>query len=568
MRLKFPLDMGNEIYVRELEALKENYNSEKVAEYFLNGRLLIWLTDRYYDVEAEQVRALTEQDDKENLAAKLGKIFGVEVQEDVDVEKLEIRREKLEKLRLITSDDNILDNADFAAFSQEELGDLLDESAETIYLCGETFRIPSSVKNVRYIGVNKPVISVSGKDSLDLEALGIVFENCIFSEETEARIVCRENVESVREEYHQTELWYGINGNDDEHRGVLAVHEAFGYNQDMANLMVTDKSYMTNFNMVNEAKNVAENIAESMNGTKNKKVTAIILCPPSWGVCYNFSVDNINDVAEIFSVQYDKVVEYMGNHPTVSDRFDNDTINKIIGSGAVYVIDQHSPEIELEKQMLDGTYVSNYANLFAPLFADDPVKSTALSLAPGLFNALVINNEGKDKAADVRDNGGVKYVLNGIDCKINNAQEWKITIKISADRYSEFADKFTVPLVYFKGAKEFKNPDLERSKETEKNVTNEKSEEFMKELRKITNRINHLGLSPFSEKNQSLNQGWVGTAKTKSLEKYKQYQMQPLILVNMRALFACMNIKTIDKGSGLKKSAVGVCEGFFTVEFN
>ncbi len=187
-KVKFPLNMGNEVCVRTLDDLKENYNSEKVTEYFLDGRLLTWLNDRYYEEEAEQVRALAEQGDKENLAAKLGKIFGVEIQGDVDVENLEIRREKLEKLRLITSDDNILDNADFAAFSQEELGDLLDEGAETIYLCCGKFRIPAGVKNVRYIGLNSPVVTIGGKGEIDLEASGIVFENCIFSEETEERI--------------------------------------------------------------------------------------------------------------------------------------------------------------------------------------------------------------------------------------------------------------------------------------------------------------------------------------------------------------------------------------------
>ncbi len=31
-KVKFPLDMGNEVYVRTLEELKENYNSEKVTE--------------------------------------------------------------------------------------------------------------------------------------------------------------------------------------------------------------------------------------------------------------------------------------------------------------------------------------------------------------------------------------------------------------------------------------------------------------------------------------------------------------------------------------------------------
>ncbi|MDE7304147.1 MAG: hypothetical protein K2N60_12605 [Oscillospiraceae bacterium] len=198
-KVKFPLDMGNEVYVRTLEELKENYNSEKVTEYFLDGRLLTWLNDRYFDDEAEQVQELMEQEDKNNIAAKLGKIFGIEIQDYVDVENLEIRREKLEKLRQITADDEVLKNADSVAFSQEELGDLLDNEVEVIYLCGEKFRIPLSVKNVRYIGVNKPVISISGKGEVDLEASGISIVECEFSDDTKARLTAKEdNIDIVK----------------------------------------------------------------------------------------------------------------------------------------------------------------------------------------------------------------------------------------------------------------------------------------------------------------------------------------------------------------------------------
>ncbi|MCM1060332.1 MAG: hypothetical protein NC452_08555 [Eubacterium sp.] len=185
-KVKFPLDMGNDIMVRTVEELRENYNAEKVTEYFLGGKLLTWLEDRYYDEEAEQVRAIAGQ--KGNPAAKLAKIFGVEFEEEVDVEALEIRRVKLERLRAVTSDDEILDNVDFVAFSQEDLGDLLDDGAEVIYLCGESFRIPLSVKNVRYVGVNNPTISISGNGDIDLEANGIVIENCRLPKEIEEKI--------------------------------------------------------------------------------------------------------------------------------------------------------------------------------------------------------------------------------------------------------------------------------------------------------------------------------------------------------------------------------------------
>ena len=189
-KVKFPLNMGNGIMVRTIEELKEHYNSEKVIEYFLNGKLITWLEDRRCDEEAKQVRKLFEMQDKNNAAAKLPKIFGIKINKQVDVKKIEIRREKLEKLRAITSDDEILNDVDYVAFSQEELGKLLNKNAKIIYLCGKSFSIPLNVKNVKYIGINKPIVTILCKDDsiINIENNGIVFENCDFSVITKARI--------------------------------------------------------------------------------------------------------------------------------------------------------------------------------------------------------------------------------------------------------------------------------------------------------------------------------------------------------------------------------------------
>ncbi len=186
-RVKFPLDMGNEIMVRDIDELKANYNAEKVTEYFLNGKLLIWLEDRYYDEEAAQVKSLAVSSGNDP-AVGLGRIFGIEISGEINVEMLKIRNERLAKLREITSDDEIISNVDLVAFDQEELSDLLDEKKQTIYLFGDKFRLPISVKNVRYIGVNSPTITISGNEEIDLEEIGITIEKCTFSEDTQARL--------------------------------------------------------------------------------------------------------------------------------------------------------------------------------------------------------------------------------------------------------------------------------------------------------------------------------------------------------------------------------------------
>lgn len=193
-RAKFPLDMGNDVKVRSIEELKENFNAEKVTEYFLSGKLLTWLEDRHYDEEAEQVRNLSEMLDKQKAAEKLPDVFEVEINREVNVEAIEIHTEKLKKLREITSDDEILKNADFVAFSQEDLSNLLYDNAGVIYLCGEYFCVPLSVKNVKYIGLNDPTVTIICNDDnmIDLKYNGIDFENCEFSEETKKILYYKE----------------------------------------------------------------------------------------------------------------------------------------------------------------------------------------------------------------------------------------------------------------------------------------------------------------------------------------------------------------------------------------
>ena len=51
-KIRFALEMGDETSVRTIEELRAHYNSEKIVSYFLDGKLLTWLNDRYYTDEA------------------------------------------------------------------------------------------------------------------------------------------------------------------------------------------------------------------------------------------------------------------------------------------------------------------------------------------------------------------------------------------------------------------------------------------------------------------------------------------------------------------------------------
>lgn len=178
-RVKFPLNMGNGIMVRTIEELKEHYNAEKLIEYFLNGKLLTWLKDRYYYEYAEQIEKLAEQSNKHSIVSGLNKIFSIKISESIDVEDIDIRREKLEILRTFTCDDIILKNVDIVAFTQWDLDDLIASGAEVIYLCGKIFNISNIalLNKHRFVGINNPII-LPVMSGYILNSTEIVFENC------------------------------------------------------------------------------------------------------------------------------------------------------------------------------------------------------------------------------------------------------------------------------------------------------------------------------------------------------------------------------------------------------
>lgn len=152
-KIKFALKMKDGAEVRTLQELKDGFDLNAVMAYFLDGKLEVWLSDRYYDDLADSIQEL-DKDDPE-LGKKLCGIFGVEYKEDtMSIEEIEERNRRISRLMEITDDESIIEHVDSVAFSQEELADLLDEGKETIYLCGTDFRVPVRKKNITYIGVN------------------------------------------------------------------------------------------------------------------------------------------------------------------------------------------------------------------------------------------------------------------------------------------------------------------------------------------------------------------------------------------------------------------------------
>ncbi len=151
-KVKFALKMKDGAEVRNLQDLQEHFDIDRVMEYYLNGKLSTWLDDRYYEEESDQIHELDSNDPE--LSRKLCEIFQVEyVREALSPEEIEARNQKIERLRELTDDEEIVAKVDSVAFTQEELAELLDKGLDTIYLCSADLKIPEKIKSKTYIGI-------------------------------------------------------------------------------------------------------------------------------------------------------------------------------------------------------------------------------------------------------------------------------------------------------------------------------------------------------------------------------------------------------------------------------
>ncbi|MBQ3601686.1 MAG: hypothetical protein II992_10875 [Lachnospiraceae bacterium] len=185
-KVRFPLEMENGIEVRSMEELRDNFSISKVICYLKEGKLVTWLRDRYANDIADLIEELELQD--ERLAEKVSEIFDVPYDEasEKELEKAAERAERIKKLKEYTDDRRYEKVIDTVAFEQDELYDLLDEDANTVYLCGERFSIPLSKPGVVYIGINQPVVVIDSKVEVDWDEKEITVENVVFDKKYQA----------------------------------------------------------------------------------------------------------------------------------------------------------------------------------------------------------------------------------------------------------------------------------------------------------------------------------------------------------------------------------------------
>ena len=208
-KIKLPLEMANGVQVRTLEELKENWSLEKILDNYLNGKLVTWLNDRYYTDLAEKVTALADIHDNVELQKEICKIFGVEVNEslDIDINEINERNRRITLIKQYTDDESIWKNVEKVAFDQEELADLLAVGESIIYLCDNKFSIPLNIQNKKYVGLGNVEIQINSKEYVDFSKYGIELKNIHFNEEYEKLVNSAVTLYRKGEEFEKEEKY-------------------------------------------------------------------------------------------------------------------------------------------------------------------------------------------------------------------------------------------------------------------------------------------------------------------------------------------------------------------------
>lgn len=196
-QIGFPLEMDNEVKVRDLESLKTHFSIVRILDYLKSGKLITWLKVRYADEIIESLGEIDLEDSE--LPYKVCKAFGLEFDEKAQEEykKATARAERIAKVKEYTENAEYIDNIDLVAFVQDDVYALLEDEQEKIYLCGDRFSIPLTQSGITYIGINAPMVVIDSSVEVDWKSMGISFNGVIFDEEYQ------KIVEEAKTEYIQ-----------------------------------------------------------------------------------------------------------------------------------------------------------------------------------------------------------------------------------------------------------------------------------------------------------------------------------------------------------------------------
>lgn len=179
--IKFPLFMKNDVPIRTLEELRDNFDIESLLVNYANGKLAIWLRDRYYDDLSEEVAKLNRS--SKDFTQKLCELLGIDPKKvvvpknNVDLNKLSKIYERKKRISQYTSDKTIIENENIVAFDQNELDSLIEKNAKKVYLIGKEYNLPLIGSDLEIIGVDNSTVYITDKIRFALQERKVNVKN-------------------------------------------------------------------------------------------------------------------------------------------------------------------------------------------------------------------------------------------------------------------------------------------------------------------------------------------------------------------------------------------------------
>lgn len=139
-----PLTLPDGTEPESIEQLRENADKNRLTAAFRSGALAKWLNDMYYEAEAQRVGAISDKGDEE-LFTELSEAIGLP-----DETKKAAHEAAVQRLSEYTKDPELQKLAEYAAYSQKELVELLKKGAKAVVLVKGSFRLTRDFTGVSY----------------------------------------------------------------------------------------------------------------------------------------------------------------------------------------------------------------------------------------------------------------------------------------------------------------------------------------------------------------------------------------------------------------------------------
>ena len=187
-KVRFPMIVEDNVRIRRIEELREHPDTNAIFSYYDNGKLITWLRDRYYDDIADSIEEL--DSNSKDFASSLLSCLGIETTEtNIDFSEIAINNKKLERVRRITDNKNLINEYTKFAFDDAELERLMQKNTiDKIYLYGNIFKLPSRIRKVYINGINNPCLDIGGYSFEELRSIGLNCSNILITSEKLERV--------------------------------------------------------------------------------------------------------------------------------------------------------------------------------------------------------------------------------------------------------------------------------------------------------------------------------------------------------------------------------------------